>query len=265
MHKIGFNLLIFVFLSLNTRGQIDLRQPFEDQRVKGSITILDYKNQKWIASDSTDSSIETVPASTFKIINLLIALETGVISSELDTIKWVGKIDTSIYGYRPSTYKDMTVKEAFEVSAGWVFMELSKKIGRERYLQYLRLCDYGNKNVSDSVDFWNFGPLNTSPRQQIEFLIKVYENKLPFSERSIDILKKVMIHEKNDRYILRAKTGWGWSNGTDSGWWVGYVERSENIFFFATRLTKAREDKNKNFQSARLGITKRVLGEMRVL
>lgn len=265
MHKAIFVFVSFLFLSLNTWGQIDLRQPFEDQGVKGSITLFDYKNQKWIASDSTDTSIETVPASTFKIINLLIALETGVISSELDTIRWVGKIDTSIYGYRPSTYKDMTVKEAFEVSAGWVFMELSKKIGKERYLHYLQLCDYGNKKVSDEVDFWNFGPLNISPRQQIEFLIKVHENQLPFSKRNIDILKKVMINEKNDRYILRAKTGWGWSNGTDAGWWVGYVEKGENVFFFATRLTKAREDKNKNFQSARLGITKGVLGEMGVL
>lgn len=265
MCKIAFIFLSSLLLSLNTWGQIDLKQSFDEQKVQGSITIFDYKNQKWIASDSADSSVETVPASTFKIINLLIALETGVISSESDTVRWVGKIDTSIYGYRPSTYKDMTVKEAFEVSAGWVFMELSKKIGRERYLHYLQLCDYGNQNVSDEVDFWNFGPLNISPRQQIEFLIKVYENKLPFSKINIDILKKVMIHEKNDQYTLRAKTGWGWSNGTDAGWWVGYVEKDENVFFFATRLTKAREDKNRNFQAARLGITKRVLGEMGVL
>lgn len=257
--------ILSLLLSLSTRGQTDLKQPFEEQNVKGSITLFDYKNQKWITSDSTDSSVETVPASTFKIINLLIALETGVISSELDTVRWVGKIDTSIYGYRPSTYKDMTVKEAFEVSAGWVFMELSKKIGKERYLHYLKLCDYGNPKVSDEADFWNFGPLNISPRRQIEFLIKVYESQLPFSKRNLDILKRVMIHEKNDQYILRAKTGWGWGNGTDAGWWVGYVEKDDNVFFFATRLTKARQDKNTNFQAARLEITKRVLGEMGVL
>lgn len=261
---------LFIFLSslcfpFNTWGQIDLKKPFTDRNVQGSITLLDYKNQKWIKSDSVDAETETVPASTFKIINLLIALETGVISSELDTIRWVGKIDTSIYGYRPSTYKDMTVKEAFEVSAGWVFVELSKKIGRERYLHYLTLCDYGNKHVSGEADFWNFGPLKISPQQQIEFLIKVHENKLPFSQKNIAILKRVMIHEMNNQYTLRAKTGWGWSSGTDAGWWVGFVEKQESVFFFATRLTKPREDKNRNFQAARIEITKEILKEMRVL
>lgn len=265
MRKALFIFLSSLFFSFNIWGQIDLKKPFTARNVQGSITLLDYKNQKWIKSDSVDAETETVPASTFKIINLLIALETGVISSELDTIRWVGKIDTSVYGYRPSTYKDMTVKEAFEVSAGWVFVELSKKIGRERYLHYLALCDYGNKNVSGEADFWNFGPLKISPQQQIEFLIKVYENKLPFSQKNIDTLKKVMIHEKNDRYTLRAKTGWGWSGGTDAGWWIGYVEKQENIFFFATRLTKAREDKNRNFQAARIEITKEILREGGVL
>src|SRR5690606_14234099 len=110
-------------------------------------------------SDSMESLVQKVPASTFKIINLLIALETGVISDEHDIVAWPGSIDTAIYGYRPSTYKDMTVKEAFEVSAGWVFMELAKKIGKEKYLEYLKDCDYGNQKVSDDPDFWNFGPL----------------------------------------------------------------------------------------------------------
>lgn len=39
-------------------------------------------------SDSVESSVQKVPASTFKIANLLIALETGVIEDELDIVKW---------------------------------------------------------------------------------------------------------------------------------------------------------------------------------
>ena len=80
---------------------------------------------------------ETQPASTFKVINLLIALETGVIKDENEIVKWVGTTDTVRYGYRPEIYRDMTVKKAFEVSAGWVFIELAKKVGREKYLHYL--------------------------------------------------------------------------------------------------------------------------------
>jgi len=257
--------LFFTFLFVSSAfGQTNFKQYFADCGFEGSITIYDYKNQKWIMSDSTESSIQKVPASTFKIINLLIALETGVISDELDTVKWIGEINEDLYMHRPSTYKDMTVKEAFEVSAGWVFMELAKKIGREKYLHYLEACGYGNRHVNDKADFWNFGPLAISPRNQIEFLVKVYEGKTPFSQRNIEILKRVMINEKNDEYVLRAKTGWGSQNQQDVGWWVGYVEKNDNVYFFSTRITKDKEDERPDFQKCRIDITRNALKEIGV-
>lgn len=199
--------LFFTFLFVSSAfGQTNFKQYFADCGFEGSITIYDYKNQNWIMSDSTESSIQKVPASTFKIINLLIALETGVISDELDTVKWIGEINEDLYMHRPSTYKDMIVKEAFEVSAGWVFMELAKKIGREKYLHYLEACGYGNRHVNDKADFWNFGPLAISPGNQIEFLVKVYEGKTPFSQRNIEILKRVMINEKKYFAVCRSKS-----------------------------------------------------------
>lgn len=260
-----FLFFISILSPIYSVAQGDLSQHFIKQGVKGSFTLYDYKNSRWICSDTADSMKETVPASTFKIINLLIALETGVIKDQFEVIKWGGTTDTSVYGYRPNIYRDMNVKEAFELSAGWVFMELSQKIGRDRYLDYLKRCGYGNGKVSDKADFWNFGPLFISPRKQIEFLIKLHEGRVPFSKRNIDILKSVMTKASSSEYTLRGKTGWGWYEGIDAGWWVGYVERADNVYFFATRLQKSREDKNKNFQSARITITDEVLRELGIL
>lgn len=248
-------------IALPAFAQTDLQKPFRDCGFTGSITIFDYKQGKWITSDSTDSRLETVPASTFKIPNLLIALETGVIQSEMDTVGWIGSIDTALYGYRPSTYKDMTVKHAFQVSAGWVFMELAKKIGRRRYEKVLRDIGYGNAAVSNEADFWNFGPLAISPRNQVELLVKIYEGKLPFSKPNLDILKRVMVTEQTDDYTIRSKTGWGRQEGRDVGWWVGYLERKDNVFFFATRISKDRKAPDTNFMSCRKEITKRILRE----
>lgn len=257
---------ILIITALNKLySQNKLEKYFADAGVIGSITIYDYKNQKWIMSESIDAKLATVPASTFKILNLLIALETGTIASEQEIIRWPGSIDTAVYGYRPSTYKDMTVKEAFEVSAGWVFIALAKKIGREKYLHYLQACDYGNKEISTVADFWNFGPLTISPYQQIEFLKKVYTNKTPFSKRNIEILKNVMINESDQNYVLRGKTGWGWQNGLDAGWWVGYFEKDNNALFFATRLIKERIDKNPNFQKSRRSITEKIIADLGLL
>lgn len=259
-------IIILFIVSFTASAQIDFTKPFKDCNIDGSTTIYDYKNKKWLFSDKNDANIATQPASTFKVINLLIALETGVIKDENAVINWVGSTDTTLYGYRPDIYKDMTVKEAFEVSAGWVFIELAKKIGKERYQKYLKLCNYGNQNLThQDADFWNFGPFAISPANQVEFMIKVYEEKLPFSKRNMAILKQVMITEKSEQYSIRSKTGWTRVSGIDIGWWVGYVERSDNVYFFATRIIKKRSTVNPNFGHCRKDITKNILRQLKAL
>lgn len=242
------------------------RHYFEDYNVGGSITIYDRNNKKWIFSDSIDAKATTLPASTFKIINLLIALETKTIKNENEMVKWVGSIDTVKYGYRPDTYHNMTVKEAFQVSAGWVFVELAKKIGKENYQKYLKRCNYGNLNLSEKGDdFWNFGAFEISPMNQIVFLRKLYEEKLPFDKKNMQIVKNVMLNEQNSSYTLRAKTGWTRDNGINIGWWVGYIEKNNNVYFFATRLRQDRKKTSDNFGSYRKEITKSILKELKII
>ena len=77
---IGF--LIWL-LPLSMSGQIDFEKYFKACNVEGSITIYDYKNKKWTYSDEADAKIATLPASTFKILNSMIALETGVIKMKM--------------------------------------------------------------------------------------------------------------------------------------------------------------------------------------
>lgn len=239
---------------------------FQDCQFKGSVTIYDHSRDQWHYTDSADAFREAQPASTFKIINLLIALETGAIKDEMAVVKWSGKTDTTLYGYRPDIYKDMTVKEAFEVSAGWVFIELAKKIKRKQYAHYLKASNYGNQDLSGpGYDFWNFGPMKISPANQIKFLIKVYEGKTPFSKRNTDILKRVMITEKTAAYTIRSKTGWTRIDGKDIGWWTGYVEKEGKAYFFATRITKDRATYNPHFGQCRKDLTRKVLRELKII
>lgn len=244
----------------------DFKKYFEDCNVKGSIVIYDNNKQQFILSDTVETRQETLPASTFKIINLLIALETKTIPDENEIVKWVGSTDTLKYGNRPEIYHDMTVKEAFETSAGWVFVELAKKIGKENYKKYLTLCNYGNVNLTQKdADFWNFGAFGISPINQVEFLKKLYDEKLPFSKTNIAIVKKVMISEQNNDYTIRSKTGWTRDNGINTGWWVGYLENKEGTYFFATRLLQDRKGNSANFGSCRKEITKTAFKELGIL
>jgi beta-lactamase class D len=111
-------------------------------------------------------------------------------------VKWGGSTDTVKYGYRPEIYHDMSVKDAFEASAGWVFVELAKKIGKDNYIKYLADADYGNVQLTqEDPDFWNFGDFAISLTNQVEFLKSLYEETLPFSKRNMEIVKNVMLTE----------------------------------------------------------------------
>ena len=141
-----------------------------------------------------------------------------------------------------------------------------KRVGRERYKKYLSEIGYGYVDLSiDDPDFWNFGKFAISPANQIEVLIGVYEETLPFSKRSFDILKRIMVEKRNEHYVLRAKTGWTRADGKDVGWWVGYIEKEDDVYFFATRLIKDRKDVNPEFGPCRKEITKKILTQLEIL
>lgn len=239
---------------------------FEACNVSGCILIFDNNQKQWITNDSVLMRTEKLPASTFKILNLLIALETGVINDENELFKWNGEKDTVKYGFRPETYRDMTVKEAFEISVIWVFTDLAQKIGRERYSYYLKACNYGNQKLTEQdVDFWNFGELGISPVHQVMFIRNLFEGKLPFSARNIEIVKRLMITEQTENHTIKAKTGWTRECGYNTGWWVGYVETKQGKWFFATLLLQDRKYNSPGFGPCRKEITKAVFKELDII
>ncbi len=153
----------------------DFAKYFKDAGVDGAFLLYDLKNDKYLSYNAKRLQQGYIPASTYKIFNSLVALETGVIRDENEILKWDGVVR----------------------------------------------------------------------------LVRLYQNKLPFSQRAIDIVKDILIFETGDDYILRAKTGWA----KQVGWFVGYVERKDNVYFFANNIDimKSGDDK------ARIAITKNIL------
>ncbi len=255
--------LISLLSPLTMAAQVDLDAYFKKCQVEGSITIYDYKNQRWIFSDEKDAKRETLPASTFEIMNALIALETGVVRDEKQVLPWDGR-ERSHHGQVMKAWNaDSDMEHAFKNSTVWFFQEMARVIGPKMYNSFLGKANYGNGKITggEGGDFWNYGSFGVSPYQQVAFLIALHENKLPFSKRSLDAVKQMMLVERNPNYTLRAKEGWS-SDDVDIGWWIGYVETRDNTFFFATRLIKPLKVDNPAFAECRKSITRQALADL---
>jgi beta-lactamase class D len=208
----------------------NLGQAFQDLSVDGSIVIYDKNNDRFYEHNRDRNTTAFVPASTFKILNALISLETGVIRDDVSVLTWDG-----VQREFPTWNRDTNLRQAFKDSTVWFYQVLARKNGHEQMQKFVQQVQYGNQQIGtpDHIDhFWLDGPLQITPKQEIEFLQRLERNDLPFSQRAIDLVKDMMIIERTPGYTLRGKTGWQ----NPVGWIVGYLEQSNNVYFFATNI-----------------------------
>ena len=178
------------------------------------------------------------PCSTFKIVLGLIGLETGAIKDENAIEKWDGvkrPVDT--------WNKDHNLKSAMSEYVNWYFNRVSEKVGKKELAKYLKLLGYGNEDMSSGLDnFWmgTSGSLRITPEQQVDFLERLYAEKLPISVKSQKTIKRLMKCDESPNAVLFGKTGTDSKDGhLTSGWFVGFVESKKGNFVFATYVDGA--------------------------
>ncbi|MBE9096960.1 class D beta-lactamase [Tychonema sp. LEGE 07203] len=235
---------------------------FQELGVEGAIAIYDLNSDRLYQHNPQRNSTAFLPASTFKILNSLISLETGAISNELAILTWDG-----IQRQIPAWNRDLNMREAIKLSAVWFYQVLARRVGHEQMQKWVAKAGYGNQNIGKKEDidkFWLEGELRITPNQQIQFLRRLHKNDLPFSERSLSIVKDIMIVEQTPDYTIRAKTGWaGFGEQTKAqlGWYVGYLEQNKNAYFFATNI----DIRSTNDAAARIELTRRCFKDMGLL
>jgi beta-lactamase class D len=212
-----------------------LARRFTDDGTQG--TFVGYKVEDYlvIASDVVRSGEARLPASTFKIANSLIALETGVVEDpDKDIFKWDGVV-------RPieAWNKDHTMRSAIAASAVPVYQEIARRIGPERMLKFLDLFDYGNRNIGGGIDqFWLTGELRINPVQQVDFVDRLRRGVLPVGKRSQDLVRDILPVTKVGDAVIHAKSGLlGAERGEASlGWMVGWVDKGNEPTVFALNM-----------------------------
>ena len=84
-------------------------------------------------------------------------------------------------------------------------------------------------------------------------MTRFVEEDLPFAKENIRIVKEILIEDRSDHYIFRAKTGWS-DFGTPVGWYIGYIEIDEAKYIFVNNI----EIRDNDDAGARKEITKEV-------
>ena len=250
-------------ISQTTVVRDDFKKYYDEYQVEGSFILYDWNEDNFIYYNKDQIEKEFTPASTFKILNSLIGLETGEIADEKFIIPW-DSVERSFNVWN----KDHDLKTAYKNSTVWYYQELARRVGSERMKHWLDTAQYGNADTSGGIDkFWLTGGLRITPAFQIEFLIRMNNNFLPFSQRSVDIVKQIMIERDTPGQILRGKTGWGSQDDTDIGWFVGFLETKDNVYYFANCVQLPGDivensERADSFNRSRKGITYKILQEL---
>ncbi|MFC4262558.1 class D beta-lactamase [Ferruginibacter yonginensis] len=232
----------------------DIKKYFDDKNVEGCFTMLDNATGKITVYNMALDTTRFTPASTFKIVNSLIGLETGRITNEKMVIKWDG-----VQRSRAEWNKDLTMTEAFKVSAVNYYQEVARRIGADTMKRFIDTLGYGNKKISGSIDsFWLNNQLKISPDEQVGLVKRLYFDQLPFRKSVQQMVRDVMLQEDNTAYKLSYKTGWGFDESNNAiGWVVGWIEENKHVYFFTTLLKS--KDRNIDYEKIRLSITKDIL------
>jgi len=256
-----FNFSFFIFISSCSvnKAKIDnsLKKHFDDNKVDGCFTMLNNSTGEVTVYNMDLDTTRFSPASTFKIVNSLIGLQTGKIVDDKMIIKWDG-----IKRSREELNKDMDMREAFKVSSVPYYQEVARRIGKDTLKRWIDTLGYGNKNISGPVDsFWLNNQLKISPDEQLGLVKKLYFDQLPFRKSVQEMVRNVMLQEDNTAYKLSYKTGWGFDEENKAiGWVVGWIEENKHVYFFVT-FVKA-TDSDTDIKTVRMNITKGILKEL---
>lgn len=234
----------------------------DSANVNGAILIYDFEGDKYYSNNFRWAKKGYLPASTFKITNSIIALETGIVENDSTIFKWNGEKRRLV-----NWEQDLIFRDAFHFSCVPCYQEVARKIGVKKMTQYLDKLEYGDMKVdSTNIDlFWLEGESRINQFQQINFLKRFYQSELPISKQTELIMRRLMVIDKNNQYAVSGKTGWSIRNGNNNGWFVGYIESQNKTYFFATNIEPKKQFDMNLFPMIRKDVTYKALKKMNII
>ncbi|MDF7813674.1 class D beta-lactamase [Hymenobacter sp. YC55] len=248
----------------------NFQKHFSQYGLQGSFLLYDEQAARFTAYDLKRCRQGFLPASTFKIPNTIIGLETGVIQDTSQIMKWDGQKRSF-----PQWNQDMTLAQALRVSCVPCYQQIARGVGAKRYNEKLSNLRFGAMRVTEATvdSFWLTGSSRITQFQQIDFLRRLYANQLPATREHQQTTKALLELRRTAGYRLYGKTGWtgravGLAAPIDNGWFVGWLERTDGrTFYFALNAEPqpGRTVADTKFIPGRRAITEDILAELQLL
>lgn len=227
---------------------------FSYQQLSGeeNFILMDGSSSEIISQFGLSIEARVTPASSFKIALSLMGFNAGVLLNE-QTPTW--EFQEGYEDFSESWKASQTPQTWMTSSCIWFSKIISLKLGLESIQQYLSLFEYGNQDLSGGIvqpgpinPAWVSSSLKISPKEQVEFVQKMIQKKLPISSNALQMTKNLLFKEEMAQgWKLFGKTGLGRAvdeNGKNLNvrWFVGWIENDQNFFPFAYLLQESEID-----------------------
>jgi beta-lactamase class D len=246
-----------LFLSLSvTAGFSALATPVAAAEPVRCTVVLDARTGKALHRSGT-CDVGFYPQSTFKLPIAMMGYDAGILTDEHNP-RWEyqAKFNRS---EREQKATDPTIWE--QDSIVWYSQEITRKLGKKAFADYVRSFDYGNRDVSGGpggtdglTESWLSSSLKISPDEQVAFLKRFLDGKLPISDKAVEMTRNITPAFKGQGdWHIQGKTGAGWlrdkagkpDRNRPIGWFVGWARQEDRQVIFARLLvdTKRHTDK----------------------
>ncbi|WP_421589576.1 MULTISPECIES: class D beta-lactamase [Rahnella] len=210
-------------------------------------TVVGDANSGKILLEQGNCSSRTTPASTFKIAISLMGYDSGYLKdAHAPTLQFRdGYPDWGGEAWKQPTDPTRWIK----YSVVWFSQQVTTSLGMERFADYTRKFSFGNTDVKGDkhhpdglTHAWIDSSLKISPLEQVAFLTKLINRKLPVSEHAFAMTEQITeVAALDDGWDIHGKTGTGFPSNADGsddetrgwGWFVGWARKDGKALVFA--------------------------------
>ncbi|UTH76309.1 class D beta-lactamase [Chromobacterium sp. IIBBL 290-4] len=209
-----------------------------------------------VLSQQGDCATRVTPASTFKIALAAMGYDAGVLKSEHEP-SWPyrpGYVDWGGDNWKQNTDPTRWLK----YSVVWYSQQIAQRLGEQKLSDYARSFGYGNADFSGDPGkrnglerAWIGSSLKVSPLEQVAFLNKLLNDKLPVSKEAQRLTRAIVeTSALPGGGSAHGKTGMAYprlDNGEQDlthpyGWFVGWTEQDGRKLVFARLIQDDRKE-----------------------